>query len=370
MPVRSLEEAQAEISTILRSMVKVHEVFLVQGVRLTERTSQAGDEEQKQEQAVQRKQVADKTAVTPVPTERFEQVDVEILASRLASDGYTVERQGADSSSLWQLRHDQFEVFCSAKRPGRVTIRGEGARAFSIRYAHFLEPKDRRTSLQEDEELFPDIKPAMSSWIGVDESGKGDVFGPLVIAGVFVEDGQVEHLLRLGVRDSKTLSDAAILRLSTEIKRICPHHAILAVEPVEYNLLYERLQNLNKLLALKHAEVISRLATITPATRAISDQFADERLIPEALAALGCRIDLEQRPRAEDDIAVASASILARAEFVSWLDRSSETLGYTLPPGVAQVTIDAGRRIVAHQGRKALAKFAKLHFRTVREMLS
>jgi ribonuclease HIII len=207
------------------------------------------------------------------------------------------------------------------------------------------------------------------SWIGVDESGKGDVFGPLVIAGVFVEDAHIDQLLRLGVRDSKTLSDAAILRLSTEIQRICPHHAILAVEPIEYNLLYERLQNLNRLLAQKHAEVISRLAAITPATRAVSDQFADERLIPEALAALDCRIALEQRPHAEDDIAVAAASMLARAEFVSWLERSSQTLGYALPPGVAQVTIDAGRRIVAQQGRKALAKFAKLHFRTVREML-
>jgi ribonuclease HIII len=271
-------------------------------------------------------------------------------------------------------------VYCAVKNPGRVTVKGEGGPSFTAQYWATLHASTLSIGAAAEEELFPE--PAAEKelfheldpeegrgWIGVDESGKGDVFGPLVIAGVFVEDSQVEHLLRLGVRDSKTLGDAAILRLSAEIKRICPHYAILAVEPVEYNVLYERLQNLNRLLAQKHGEVISRLAAITPATRALSDQFADERLIQDVLTAQGCQIALEQRPHAEDDIAVAAASILARAAFVSWLDRASRSLGYTLPPGAAPVTVETGRRIVANLGRRGLAQYAKLHFRTVREML-
>lgn len=376
MPIRSLEEAAQEIDSILRGMKKAYDVYIAQEVKL--KTKQ-----KKQPSSAEASPPTEsKTSQSPTSAlagdaaykERFDSVDVEQLATQLLRDGYELTRPGPDGRTIWELKRPNLEVYCAVKSPGRVTVKGEGGLSFTAQYRQILESSTVSIGMAAEEELFPEPTPeapeTREGWIGVDESGKGDVFGPLVIAGVFVEDGQVEHLLRLGVRDSKTLSDAAILRLSTEIKRICPHHAILAVEPVEYNLLYERLQNLNRLLALKHAEVISRLAASTSATHAISDQFADERLIPEALAALDCRIALEQRPRAEDDIGVASASILARAEFVLWLDRSSQTLGYTLPPGAAQVTIDAGRRIVSQQGRKALARFAKLHFRTVREMLS
>jgi ribonuclease HIII len=114
------------------------------------------------------------------------------------------------------------------------------------------------------------------------------VFGPLVVAGVYVTPGQAELLARSGVRDSKTLSDAVISRLSGQIKVDCPQHVVLVVEPSQYNALYNRLKNLNHLLAQKHAEVITHLHSATAAPRAISDQFGDKRLIQDALSAQHC----------------------------------------------------------------------------------
>jgi len=379
MPIRSLDEAIQEINSILRGMQKAYDVFITQRIVL------------RPKERIVTVQTITSIPPTPMPPstpppqqaeapalgsqadavlERFEAVDCERLASRLIADGYKVERQEPESGLIWQVRDNQFEIFCPAKRPGRITIRGVGAKEFALRYTDILQPKSKAVLPEQEDELFPEITPiGASGWIGVDESGKGDVFGPLVIAGVFVHPTQTEQLLRLGVQDSKTLSDAAILRLSIEIKRICPQHAILVVEPAEYNLLYERLQNLNRLLAQKHAEAISHLAATTTATRALSDQFGNERLIQDALVAQGCTIALEQRTHAEDDIAVAAASILARASFVTWLEQATRRLGFPLPPGVAQVTIETGRQIVSRHGRRGLAQYAKLHFRTVREML-
>lgn len=372
MPIRSLDEASQEIDSILRGMKKAYDVFIVQEVKLI---------------AKQKKQPSSSEASSPMESKsprpstpasagdasyakRFDSVDTEHLATQLLRDGYDLIRPGPNGHTLWELKRPDLEVYCAAKKPGRVTVKGQAGPAFTAKYGAILQASTPSISSPAEEELFPEAaSEAREGWIGVDESGKGDVFGPLVIAGVFVHPHQAAQLGRVGVRDSKTLSDTAIARLSMEIKQICPQHAILVVEPIEYNLLYERLQNLNRLLAQKHAEVISRLAVDTQAPRALSDQFADERLIQEALGDMGCRITLEQRTHAEDDIAVAAASILARAAFVSWLERAGQTLGYTLPPGVAPVTIETGRRIVAQQGLKALARYAKLHFRTVREML-
>jgi ribonuclease HIII len=373
MPIRSLDEATGEIHSILRGMSKAHEVFVTRGIGLRPKEGQATTEESK------RLSVGDNSKSTPeAPTprstlanqsvERFEQVDTECLAAQLIADGHTVERQAPGSTMVWQVKGADFELFCSAKRPGRVTVLGLGAKEFAARYAILLQPKSGSVSHQ-DEDLFPEVEAAVvPGWIGVDESGKGDVFGPLVVAGVFLTPDQVEALIRLGVRDSKTLGEAAIVRLSEQIKALCPHTIVRLVEPTEYNRLYEQFNNLNRLLAQQHAEVITHLHKATAAPRAISDQFGDERLIRDELHARSCTIDLEQRPHAEDDLAVAAASILARAAFVSWLERTSQSLGFTIPPGVAPVTIEAGRRLVAKRGRKVLGQYVKLHFRTVRAM--
>lgn len=370
MPIRSLDEATQEIYSILRGMQKAHDVFVTQQLPLKTKQKKGANQTNASQSKSEDKATSTAAGSAIDSVVRFEGVDVEQLAQRLRGDGHQVNHSPAGSSTLWEIKQADLQVFCSAKHSGRVSVKGAKASEFIEQYRPILDKTATPEPGSPEEELFPDLPiPTAGGWIGVDESGKGDVFGPLVIAAVFIQPPLADQLIRLGVRDSKTLSSTAITRLSAEIQRLCPDHMILVVEPAKYNALYQELQNLNRLLAQKHAEAISKLATTTQAARALSDQFGDERLIREALQAQGCAITIEQRPHAEDDVAVAAASILARATFVAWLDQAKQRLGFPLPPGVAPVTVEAGRQIIAHHGRLGLAQYAKLHFRTVREML-
>lgn len=207
--------------------------------------------------------------------------------------------------------------------------------------------------------------------IGTDEAGKGDYFGPLVIAGVYVDAHSASQLLALGVCDSKQLSDAKILSLAEEIKKICHGHGhIVAYHPERYNQLYQEIPNLNLLLARAHAQVIANLHKRTSSPLALVDQFSHEPLVLAALQKMNCPITVEQRPRAEDDIAVAAASIIARATFVRQIEELSESIGIQLPKGASNpMIVTVGREIVARAGRDALGKVAKLHFKTTQEIL-
>lgn len=202
--------------------------------------------------------------------------------------------------------------------------------------------------------------------IGVDESGKGDYFGPLVIAACYVGP---EHLAELeGVRESKKVTDAMALRLAAIIRATCPHK-VVAIGPEKYNELYDRIGNLNKLLSWGHARAIEEVLAQHPCDLVISDQFADPAGLKRALFERGRQVRLESRVRAESDLAVAAASILARAEFLRRLARLSEEIGIELPKGASASVIEAARRVVARLGREGLAKVAKLHFKTTNQVL-
>ena len=207
--------------------------------------------------------------------------------------------------------------------------------------------------------------------IGIDEAGKGDYFGPLVVAGVYVDKQIAAQLLNAGVRDSKLISDARILALAEEIKVICQGKGhILSYSPERYNQVYQETSNLNLLLAKAHAQVIANLQKRTASTIALVDQFGDASLVPALLQKLGCHIGLEQRPRAEEDVAVAAASIVARAEFVQQIAKLSKSVGVSLPKGASNPDIIAvGREIVAGAGQETLGKVAKLHFKTTQAIL-
>ena len=202
--------------------------------------------------------------------------------------------------------------------------------------------------------------------IGCDESGKGDYYGPLVMAALYVDSSTEDQLLTLGVRDSKRLTDAVILEMAREIERICRGQGLLRIyEPERYNQLYQATPNLNLLLAQAHAHTITRLQPAVGASLAIVDQFGAERLLLDALRQTGCSIPLEQRPRAEDDTAVAAASIMARAAFVRELAALSRSVGIELPKGASNPQIvTIGRELVAQHGPDILRKVAKLHFKT------
>jgi len=202
---------------------------------------------------------------------------------------------------------------------------------------------------------------------GVDESGKGDFFGPLVIAGVYVDRGIARKLMDVGVHDSKRItSDARIRALAEEIRKTSMGlFEVVLVGPTKYNELYEKFGNLNKLLAWGHARVIENLlAKKSDCPRSLSDQFADKRLIEQSLLRHGRKIDIQQRPRAESDIAVGAASILAREAFINWLDREGKKLGVRLERGVSGAVKAAAEKIVQDRGPKGLRQVAKVHFRT------
>lgn len=205
--------------------------------------------------------------------------------------------------------------------------------------------------------------------IGIDESGKGDYFGPLVIAAVFVDATTQSELKLMGVRDSKKLSDGRVLEMAPDIKVICPH-SVIAIGPQKYNELYAKIKNLNRLLAWGHAKALENLLERgVTCGRAISDQFGDERLILNALQEKGRTIVLEQRTKAESDLAVAAASIVARAEFVLRLKRLSSEVGTTLPKGASPAVELAAKMIIKKHGQERLGSMAKLHFKTTQAIL-
>lgn len=203
--------------------------------------------------------------------------------------------------------------------------------------------------------------------IGVDESGKGDFFGPLVIAACYVGP---EHLAELeGVRDSKKLTDLQALKLAGVIKATCPHE-VISIGPAKYNELYEQFKNLNKLLAWGHARAIENVLEKQPARLVISDEFAKGgHAVRRVLYEKGKQVEFRSMVRAEADIAVAAASILARAEFLRRLKALSVEFGVELPKGATNV-IGPGKVFVKKHGPDALRQVAKMHFRTAGQVLA
>jgi len=208
-----------------------------------------------------------------------------------------------------------------------------------------------------------------SGRIGSDESGKGDYFGPLVIAAAFVTPEIEPDLKLMEVRDSKKISDGRVLELARDLRQVCKH-SIVAIGPQRYNELYEKIRNLNRLLAWGHARALENLLEQVNCDLAIADQFGDERFILNALLEKGKRIRLVQRPKAEEDLAVAAASILARAEFLTRLKRLSDEVGTSLPKGASPSVELAARMVVKKHGRERLGTIAKLHFKTTLAVLA
>ncbi|MBI3800552.1 MAG: ribonuclease HIII [Deltaproteobacteria bacterium] len=204
---------------------------------------------------------------------------------------------------------------------------------------------------------------AASGQVGIDESGKGDYFGPLVIAGVYVAREQEEPLRAAGVRDSKTLSDKQAAAFAEQIRVLCPF-TIVAIGPERYNSLQASFKNLNHLLAWGHARAIENLLEQVPCDRVVADQFGDERFLKNSLMAKGRTVTLIQKPRAEEEVAVAAASIIARSEFLRRLQELSTRYGIVLPKGASDLVITAGKEFVRRHGTEALGQVAKLHFRT------
>ncbi len=209
---------------------------------------------------------------------------------------------------------------------------------------------------------------ATTPHLGTDEAGKGDYFGPLVVAAVFADEVALARLPQVGIQDSKRITDSALPRREEMVKQICPEYEVVLISPAKYNELYEKIGNLNRLLAWAHARAIESLLSRVQAEVAVTDKFGDESYLQRSLMARGRQVRLVQEVRAEADPAVAAASVLARAAFLRSLHGLSARIGITLPKGATHV-LPAAREVLAKGGIRMLGEVAKLHFRTTKQVV-
>lgn len=206
----------------------------------------------------------------------------------------------------------------------------------------------------------------VASHLGVDESGKGDYFGYLVVAAVYIDERNAIPLRRMGVKDSKKLSDIKINELDKNIRKICAYE-IVKISPEKYNAVYKKFKSLNKLLAWAHARAIENLLKRVECNLVITDKFGDERFLKDTLFEKGKKVKIIQRTHAEEDIAVAAASIVARAEFLKTLRQLGRLVGFVLPKGATHVE-PAAKYLVEKHGKEILEKVAKIHFKITRKI--
>lgn len=249
-------------------------------------------------------------------------------------------------------------ISCTLYESGKLVVQGKDKDEF---IEFYLEPEILKNFSYTYKEPPEHDRKAR---IGIDESGKGDFFGPLCVAGVYAEGSAISKLADIGVKDSKAMTDSAILKVAKEIRKNYQHH-ILKINPLKYNELYDKFKNLNRLLAWAHATTIESLVEKTKCRDVIIDQFANEEVVKTALKRKSLEVNLTQRHRAEEDLVVAAASILAREAFILGLRQLGEQFSIELPKGASQLTINAGKKFIARYGEEQLGHVGKLHFKTL-----
>jgi ribonuclease HIII len=279
----------------------------------------------------------------------------------------------SSSYSPVEVPHTQIAVDAGACRinlyhSGKCLVQGKGAEewiTFTLEPAVLGEARLGYEAVHDPESVQPHM--------GIDESGKGDFFGPLVIASVYTDAKTVEILKELGARDSKKISsDRVALQLASEIrKKLDGKFAIVTIGPEAYNRMYAEIGNVNRLLAWGHARAIENLLEKVPdCPRALSDKFGPANRIERALMEKGKKIKMDQRTKAESDPAVAAASILARAGFLNALRKMEKDFSIeTVPKGCSAKVKEIAKELVAHKGPGILLKTCKCHFRTTDEVL-
>ena len=260
--------------------------------------------------------------------------------------------------SVWRAKTSSFQA--TYYTSGKFLIQGKDVSSVVSEIENLL---GLSSSIQKKEEQ----SCSYSKYIGTDESGKGDFFGPLVVAGVQVDESNKQKFIDMGIKDSKKLDDKKILQLSNLIKANSVH-SIVVMTPQKYNELYNKFNNLNKLLAWGHARAIENILEKSPCEYALADKFGDESLIKNALMQKGRNIILNQMVRAEADIAVAAASVIARAEFVKRMSDMENKYELPLSKGASSKVVQQAKDYVEKYSYERLNEVAKLHFKTVNEL--
>lgn len=213
---------------------------------------------------------------------------------------------------------------------------------------------------------------AVAPHMGIDESGKGDFFGPLVTAAAYIDPALADRMRDMGVKDSKAISsDAKALAMGRELRRLLGNRfSVVRIGPEAYNKLYTKMRSVNRILGWAHARTIENLLEVVPdCPRAISDQFGPKEQLERSLLRKGRTIQLVQYPKAESDLAVAAASVLAREGFLRALKEMETQYALTLPKGASDAVRAAAVELAKKHGPQVLIKAAKCHFRTADAVL-
>lgn len=267
--------------------------------------------------------------------------------------------------AFWEIKHKDFTaIFYNSSK---FVIQGKNISLLLDKLSEQfnIEVKGNEKKEKENSSTIQPVN--YSTYIGTDESGKGDFFGPLCVAGVLIDEKNRQLFIDMGIKDSKTLKDADMIRMAQQIQKHSVH-SVIAISNAKYNELYAKFKNLNKLLAWGHARVIENILEKQPCEYALSDKFGDESLILNALMKHGQSIKLEQRVRAESDIAVAAASVLARATFVQKMKTMENFYGCRFPKGCNNIVKTSSKEFIQKYGKERLIEVCKAHFKTYNEI--
>ncbi len=249
-------------------------------------------------------------------------------------------------------------VVATLYNSGKLVVQGATPEEFLARFVAGKAPDPKKKVSKAKSEEGDAVSQVLVTTVGSDEAGKGDFFGPLVVAAVRLDPEVAKKMQEGGVMDSKKLTDAKALQLGKALRETVPY-SVVRVDPEQYNVRYPKYSGLNPFLADLHAEAIRELAQ--PGVRVLVDRFANESVMRKALA--GLDIQLEQAVRAERNMAVAAASVLARQEFLLGMADLSERFSMELHKGAGFPVDRCGVNFVERHGWDSLGLVAKLHFK-------
>ncbi len=298
-------------------------------------------------------------------TVKLDDAQMEKLRSILESRGWTPFEV---AYTRFAFKADHLKVNVSAYTSGKVVVAGKGTEDF---VRDVIEPEvTGAAKLGYDEVLHPDW---FDSHAGLDESGKGDFFGPVVAATVIADRAATESWIKAGVKDSKRIAELQIFKLDELIRgtsgavvRTC-----FCGMPKYNELMARPNANLNRLLAWQHATALEQALVAKRVPWGLLDQFSEQPLTQRELARKGVtEFELKMRTKAEEDPVVAAASIVARAEFQRQMVTLSKRFGARLQKGAGPLVKEQAKEIIQKFGARSLGEFAKLHFRTAYEVVS
>ena len=301
----------------------------------------------------------------------------EILLGIMVNGNY---RRREVPYSLYSIEGDHFNATLYEKEKHgkrKLCVQGSKAEDFVL---FVLEPNVLMSAtLGYETVLNPEL---VSAHAGSDESGKGDYFGPLVVCCAYTDEALSAEMQKLGVKDCKQMSDKAVLTAGAKLRALLgpTGYAVVKLGPSAYNRLYAKMRNINRMLAWAHGTAIEELLEKRPGCdRVVVDQFAPtEATIKRALKTLGKKAKVEQRHKAESDIAVAAASVIARELFLRDIAKmGDEVFG---PPAEGRENVPAGssdprvrqlaERMVEKEGPVWLMNHCKAHFQTTDKVLA